>query len=366
MKTELTEKFIDNYCQEKRYNIKKTPNKDFLRIEVSNLTEQISLNLYKTGTLTVGGSPKTKLKPEFDLLKTKIQDSPEILGGIEKPKVKACATKYKILHQETRDLIKDSITDIDGNSQFYDKPTPSEQYRAKLSDGDQSLSVTQYNNGTLLIQGKEDSLFSKTCDLVENKAVPTEQEVISRFLAGDEESLQKFVLAYTPQLLDEAEKQIRSIIGNEIFDFLEIHDQKWLVASECLKIANIPLPEFSPLVMPASKTFEGFIKKLLVHVGFYPANHFAAKNSTFAYLNDPNHASRKTFVARDKHADTFLKKINVCLDTNRNFMMHSDGASITKLDTYEEATEKLEAIFDDMKEIYTYFKGAGVLVYKNV
>jgi hypothetical protein len=202
--------------------------------------------------------------------------------------------------------------------------------------------------------------FPKTCDLIEKKAVPSEQDVISRFLAGDEESLNKFVSAYTPQLLEEAEKQIRGIVGDEIFDFLEKHDQKWLVASECLKIANIPLPEYSPLVMPASKAFEGFVKKLLVKVGFYPSNHFDAKNSSFAYLNDMTNPTRATFVAQEKYADTHLKKINVCLDTNRNFMMHSDGATITKLDTYEEATDKLDEIYDDMKEIYNYFKKNAV------
>jgi hypothetical protein len=100
MKAELTEKYIDTHCQEKGYVVKKTPNPDkkILRIDVSNLTEAIPLTLYNTGSLTVGGKPSTKLYQEFNHLKIQISESPEVLQGAEKAKIKACATKYKILH----------------------------------------------------------------------------------------------------------------------------------------------------------------------------------------------------------------------------------------------------------------------------
>jgi hypothetical protein len=87
--TKLTEEYLDKYCQEKKYAVKKTPMENFKRIEVSNLIETIPLSLYDTGKLVVGGSPKFKLKSEFDALKQKITDSPEILGGVQVQKIKA-------------------------------------------------------------------------------------------------------------------------------------------------------------------------------------------------------------------------------------------------------------------------------------
>ena len=63
--------------------------------------------------------------------------------------------------------------------------------------------------------------------------------------------------------------------------------------------------------------------------------------------------------AIETHAGTYLDKIGVCLDTNRNFMMHSDGATITKIDTYPEASSKLDEIHNDIKEIFIYFKKGG-------
>ena len=354
--SKLTEDFLVKYCQDKKYSIKKTPKENFIRIEVSNLVETVPLSLYETGKLVVGGSPKLKLKTEFDAIKQKLIDSPEILGDIENLKVKACTTKYTILIDATREEIKNKLSSIDGAVNYFNSPTPSEEYRAKLTTGGNAVSVTQYKNGTLFLQGKDDSLFSSVCDLVEKTATPTDVEIISRFFANDETSLQKFTATYSPELLNVAEIEVRKAIGDDAFNFFEPYDQKWLVAAQCLHTANIPLPEFSPIVMPASKAFEGFIKKLLVKVGFYPIAHFQSRTANFAYLKDKNHVERKKLEAIETHAGTYLDKIGVCLDTNRNFMMHSDGAIITKIDTYEEASSKLSEIYDDIKEVFTYFK----------
>lgn len=354
--SKLKEEYLDKYCQKKNYTVKKTSKENFTRIDVSNLVESIPLNLYETGNLVVGGSPKLKLKSEFEAIKQTLNESPEILGGVEIKKVKACSTRYTILLETTRKEIKKNLSSFDGGVNYFDNPTPSEEYRAKLTTGGSTVSVTQYKNGTLFLQGKDGGLFSSVCDLVEKIATPTDVEIILRFFANDETSLQKFTATYSPELLNVAEAEVRKIIGDEAFNFFEPYDQKWLVAAQCLHKANIPLPEYSPIIMPASKAFEGFIKKLLVRVGFFTSTHFQSKTANFAYLKDKSHAERKKLEAIETHVGTYLDKIGVCLDTNRNFMMHSDEASITKIDTYEEASSKLSEIHDDIREVFNYFK----------
>lgn len=354
--SKLTEDFLDKYCQEKKYVVKKEGKGNYKRIDVSNVIESIPLTLYETGKLVVGGSPKGKLRPEFEGIKQKLAENPEILGGDVIQKLKACSTKYSILLPSTKDSIKNGLSAIDGKVQYYDNPTPSEDYRAKLTAGSKAVSVTQYKNGTLFIQGKEDDLFSGICDLIEKTATPSEVEIISRFFANDEDSLKAFTASYSPELLEVAEKRIRNVIGSDTFEFLEPYDQKWFIAAECLRIANIPLPEYSPIVMPASKAFEGYIKRLLIKVGFYPTNHFDTKGAKFDFINDPKNPVRISFIAKEKYADTFLKEINLALDTHRNFMMHSDDSNVTKLDTYEKAVDKLDDIYNDIVKIHTYFK----------
>jgi hypothetical protein len=124
----------------------------------------------------------------------------------------------------------------------------------------------------------------------------------------------------------------------------------------------MPLPEYSPIVMPASKAFEGFAKKLLVGIGLFPEAYFKDKKATFSNLNDPTNPQRKNICDRDKHADTYLKRLNICLDMNRNFMMHSDNAKVTKVESPQEAREKLDNIFRDTKEIFEYFNDQYKLI----
>ncbi len=45
----------------------------------------------------------------------------------------------------------------------------------------------------------------------------------------------------------------------------------------------------------------------------------------------------------------------MCLDANCNFMMHNDSSKVTKIDSAQEAEEKVATIFKDAREIFEYF-----------
>jgi hypothetical protein len=244
-----------------------------------------------------------------------------------------------------------------------ESPGSTIEYRAKITRNDSSLTLTQFNNGTLLLQGKTDKVFDDSCDLIEKIANPSDKEVIARFISSNEKNLEVFAAKYTPALIDLAEGNVKKKIG-DVYDYLEPYDRKWFVASECLCLTAIPLPEYSPLVMPASKAFEGFAKKLLVGIGLFEADYFKKKNAIFSALYDNNNPKRKTICDKEMHANTMLKKIGVCLDTNRNFMMHSDESKITKVDSQEEAEEKVNSVFKDTKEIFDYFNNLYSLLPK--
>jgi uncharacterized protein YeaO (DUF488 family) len=239
-------------------------------------------------------------------------------------------------------------------SHLHFKLNPDVEYRAKITRNSFSITLTQYNNGTLLLQGKTDKLFDDSCDLIEKIANPSDKEVIARFISDDDETLKIFTERYTPELIDTAEENVKEKI-EDVFNYLEPHDQKWFVASECLCLTKIPLPEFSPLVMPASKAFEGFAKKLLVDIELFEPDHFKTKNASFSHLNDTTNPKRKTVCQKEKYVDTYLKKISLDLDMFRNFMMHSDDSKVTKVETIEDALSEVKKIFEATKEIFEYF-----------
>jgi hypothetical protein len=197
--------------------------------------------------------------------------------------------------------------------------------------------------------------------MIEKIANPSDKEVIARFISSDEENLKIFAAKYTPELIDMAENNVEKKIVH-VFSYLEPYDKKWFVASECLCLTRIPLPEFSPLVMPASKAFEGFSKKILVDIELVEADHFKKTGANFSPLNNSGNPKRKAICERERHADTMLKKIDLCLKTNRHFMMHSDESKITKVDLQEEAENKVNGIFKETKEIFDYFNNLYTLL----
>jgi hypothetical protein len=351
--TDRIAKVFTDYCASKNYQVKQTSEEKDLRLDISNYYYRTIVKIYYTGKVLIQGK-QNLLKDEMENLKSDYEKNPQSFIGGEIKEIKSCTTRYDIMLVELRSKIKESLNTLEATVEITENPTPAIEYRAKIARNNFSITLTQYNNGTLLLQGKMDKLFEDCCNLIERIANPSEKDVIARFISSDEKNLEFFAAKYTPELLDIAEDNVKKKIGL-VYNYLETYDRKWFVASECLCLTKIPLPEFSPLVMPASKAFEGFVKKLLVGIGLFEPGYFNTKNANFSPLNDRNNQRRKTICEKETYADTMLKKISLCLDTNRNFMMHSDESKITKVDSPEKAEEKVNSIFKDTKEIFDYF-----------
>ena len=353
--TEKIVEVLESYCNDKGYQVesKKNLDRDW-RLDISNIKEMTLVTVYHTGTIVMGGK-KNDLKVEFDeLIQELSTNNPQKFVSGEVKKISACATKYVIVAYDIRKKIKENLGTLKATIEITDNPRTETEYRAKVTRNSSSLTITQFNNSTLLLQGKEDTLFHNACDFIEEIANPAESEVIARFISSDEKTLEYFSSKCTPKLIELAEKNAKKKLEN-VYEYVEIHDQKWFVASECLCLSEIPLPEFSPLVMPASKAFEGFAKKLLVDIGLYEPSDFQNKSINFSRLNDTNDPNRKGICNKDRHANSMLKLLSVCIDTNRNFVMHSDDSKITKVNSIEEGIEKVDTIFKDAKKVFGYF-----------
>jgi len=358
--TEKIAKVFTDYCNKKKYQVNQSEEANNLRIDISNLSERTIVKIYNTGTVQIQGK-QNSLKAEMETLKVQIETNPQSFPGYETREIKSCVTRYDIMLRELRTKIKESLNTLEARVEITESPSSTIEYRAKITRNNFSINLTQYNNGTLLLQGKTNKLFDDSCDLVEKIANPSDKEVIARFISSDERNLENFAAKYTPELIDIAEDNVKEKIGI-VYNYLEPYDRKWFVASECLCLTKIPLPEFSPLVMPASKAFEGFAKKLLVGIGLFEADYFRKKNANFSTLYNKNNPKRKSICDKERHADTMLKKIGVCLDMNRNFMMHSDKSKITKVDSQKVAEDKVNTIFKDTKEIFDYFNNLYDLI----
>lgn len=342
------------YCDSKNYQLedKKDANNDW-RLNISNIKEKTLVIVYHTGSVVVQGK-KNDLRREFETLKDQFMAKPQDFVSCEVKEIKACATRYEIVTREIRRKIRKDMRMLEGIVEIVDKPNPATEYRAKVTRNSSSVTITQFSNGTLLVQGKTDKLFDDGCTLLERIADPSDKEVIARFISADEKSLQEFSARYTAQLLEMAENNVKDNIG-DLYGYLEPYDRKWFVASECLCLSKVPLPEFSPLVMPVSKAFEGFVKKLITDLKLVDKDFFKKKEANFGILSDRTNPKRKQFCSDQRHNESFLNRLKTAIDMNRHFMMHSDDSKVTKVNSAKEAEEKVATIFKDAREIFEYF-----------
>jgi len=355
-------KFFLSYCEKKSYQVSQLEIEHGIKLDISDFSHRVNVNISNKGKIWVQGKD-TSLKDEFKKLIIEFQSDP--VSHIKKPfkPILACSTKYDIMLKEYRKKIKEKLSSIVGTLKIVDEPDASIQYRAKIDRNSFSITFTQFNNGTLFLQGKEDNLFNESCDIIEKIANPSDKEVIARFISNNEENLKLFAARYTPELISIAENKVIEKVGSA-YNYLEPYDKKWLIASECLCLTKIPLPEYSPLVMPASKAFEGFAKTTLIGIGLFPSGYFSSKNPNFSKLNDPHNPDRKTICSKEKHVDTKLKQISLDLDRYRNFMMHSDDSKVTKVETEEEGIDIVNEIFKEINDIFSYFDDVFSLIPK--
>jgi hypothetical protein len=349
--------FID-YATSKKYDIKRSSSHGRVRLDISNFKETTIINIFPNRHIQIQGKSNS-LQREFIEFDAQISSDPSI-HNTNSPR--ACSTTYTIVSADMIVKIQKFLYDTPADSiKIIENPNENKLYTANIGKNNSSLTITQFKNGTLFLQGKEDLLFDEYCTLIESIAQISEKEIILRFLSGDEVTLKEVSERYTPELITQAERKVRGKLS-VVFDYLESHDQKYIVATECLCLSKIPLPEYSALVMPASKAFEGFSKKLLVDLGIVPSTHFSTPSANFQPLNDPKNSGRIAICLKEKYADKKLKDLSISIDKFRNFMMHSDSSPVTKVDSQADAEKKISAIYDEMIDKFEYFNSIVTLI----
>ncbi len=153
-------------------------------------------------------------------------------------------------------------------------PDGTQIYQAEIRSGGDKVVITQYRTGTLMVQGLASALFDLVCDQLDQKLSQSIADRATRYIP--EENRQA---ALDRMSQPEAEKNALSwlieCIGEDVYNFLYPHDRETLLSGTALlqtvQEINLNLPDFSVLVMPFARAYEGFIVKLFIHIGLADA-----------------------------------------------------------------------------------------------
>jgi DNA-directed RNA polymerase subunit H (RpoH/RPB5) len=155
---------------------------------------------------------------------------------------------------------------------------------------------------------------------------------------------------------EECVRRLKGLAEGEIsvpaYEFLEEADRESILASFSLCENTLPLVEYSALVMPLARAFEGFVKKLLICLG-------AADP---VEIDDPiflrkafGGASYKKLLAN--HEDKqFLERLQKNLPFCRHGLVHSPAHNEFVLHSLEQALSKKGEILTIIRETFQHFR----------
>jgi len=151
------------------------------------------------------------------ILKTKLQEWTNLeLSGVGKKHLqpggehlKSRTAKYLVI-PPNREVIKNEILPtIPGEIEYREAIGAAEDYRVEIRDGESRLTITQYDSGTLMIQGVSSLLFDNTCEVLDQHLAQAFSERAARFIPGDQERQAASAYLDLPESENEAVKWLR-------------------------------------------------------------------------------------------------------------------------------------------------------------
>lgn len=348
------------YCESNDYQFKAKAEPNFIRLEASNgISSPIIVNIYYKSKAIVIQGKSSPLKKEMEKVKQEIESN----GSSKDDAIKRIYSgnmSYTIIQPDLKNRVKLSLEELGSEIKIEDNPDSSIEYRAKVTKNGSSLTITQYNSGKLSIQGKSDFLFHELCDQIETIINSPQKEVTTRFFKGIDEHKEIIDIQKSLDYINKAENDIGEKLEGA-FDFLDMHDRKLIVASRCLCLSGIILPEYTPLVMPASKAFEGYTKRIIIKLGLISEDDLKRKKGiNFKVLVD-NSEERTKICEKHKEVNETLRRLSECITVNRHYMMHSGDSTLHNIQNSTHAEDKVNSICTDIRETFKYLNSLGFI-----
>lgn len=326
-----------------------------LQIVVTDGSTRIPVNIYHTGKVVVQGKAsemKTALTEWANLLQAGYIAPMEANSGPRQNRI----AKYLVIPANIEN-IRQIVLGLPGETRERETKGAAEIYRVEVHRNGERVTITQYASGTLLVQGLSSYLFDEICEALDSHLTQSFSDRATRFIAGEAERAAASAYLEQPEAENEATEWLLEQIDPRVLDFLYENDKRTLLAAAGVRNAfaqaQHPLPDFSVVVMPFAKPFEGFVIRLAVHLGLTTED---------ALKQKANEIEIQEWLVEIKQRLPDLKRygeIHAALDAAwqcRHKAIHSDFAHpLSTLKTFAEAEQEVATILRAMARAYKVF-----------
>lgn len=237
------------------------------QVTVTDGATRVTLSFYYTGKVLVQGKPSV-MKEELTEWANLVQAGLASEGSDASIRRNRIARFFVI--PDNIEKIRKVVLGLPGEVVFRDAGGPAEVYRVEVHHGGHRVTITQYQSGTLIVQGLSSPHFDAVCEELDGYLTQSFSERAARFIVGERERDALVTYLEKPEAENEATRWLLEQISSEVLDFLYPNDRQTLQAAagvrNAFQDASKSLPDYSVVVMPFAKAFEGFVVRLAVHL----------------------------------------------------------------------------------------------------
>lgn len=253
---------------------------------------------------------------------------PEKVDALTAPKIPIYAT-FKIKSDENQEAIHNKILEA-FPSATETKPKDTIFYKSRIEKTGSALTVTQFVNGTILLQGLDSFLVSSVLSIIQEINPITEKENTLMYVPEGEQKAVSEAIDAVPDIFIGLYDEAKSRVSQDAFEFLFKNDQQTLVSAigilKAVKQADLKIPLYNPVLYPFAKVFEGFIIRLMIEKCFFTYDEYQA-DPEIAKIGNALRGKKFQRYIKDKIRDgNVIDKLRVMWEDLRCHELHSDPA----------------------------------------
>ena len=313
------------------------------QFKLTDGSESCVVNIYHSGKTLVQGTKcpfKVQVQEWVNVeLPAMLSSQSADAQSEEESKNQSHSNKY-IVSSGKYERIRAAINELHAQIEWQESPAAHEIYKADLRSDGYRVVLTQFRTGTLLVQGKQSPLFDEVSATLDAMLAQSPAERAARYVP-EKQAFQLKPRMERPEAEAQAWQWLEQQLDREILDYLPEHDRNTLVAGAVLLDAavNRQMPDFSPLVMPFARAYEGFLIQVFIGIGLADPQEIE-KDIDAIRVGAWLEAIPKLLKSprRDGHIASDLK---TAWEGTRHLTMHSDPTRQMVFKTYDEAEQEI-------------------------
>lgn len=267
-------------------------------------------------------------------------------------------TSIKIADKSKIDDLKSHLLANFTNISIVENQSPI-YYRLKIQNKDDKFTLTQYETGTLLLQGQSTKLFSDILDKIQSINPLSDLENTLLYVPQENQAQIKNVFDKNKNDFSEIYDLAQKRISSQAFSYLFKNDQQTLVSAigilEVVRSNKLNIPLYNPILYPFAKVFEGFVIKLLIDKAFFTFDAYKANPEVADIGNAFRKKKLKKYIKDIRRNEFVLDKLITTWESLRCHELHSDPAqddSIINLTDIEQVDNRIGEISGTIIDAY--------------